>query len=635
MANLTSTATSAIPAGYSYDASGKLTNNAGQVYIPPVTPAPITPTSTPPPTTSSNPADPNYNPASNYNIPKTTPQSVTAPFGSAPSGVPYGGQNSNNPNPDSSVYGINGSPVSPNSVNSNGLTPSQQEYEDTVNGFSDKLNGIINGTTPLTASEEAQIQGLQTQYQQLIDKQNLVNTNNSGTANIRGYETGAAEYDPTFQQKTIGNIVSAGQTQIANLQTTEASAVAQLTESMQQNDVKGIQAAYDMYTSANKDVSDAIAKTVADTQQAIQDANIANVMKSGITDPSDILSTLQSQGYTDVSLSDITTAIKNLSPDAADIYSTAQTATADGANPDTVALIMAAPDKETALKILAQSGVANTAVNTMMAKYPDAEIVPGDTVEQANAKVQASPTYTMAQKSAALDLVAKQANIDKTFADIAAETVDPNDVQAFMDSLPSANGTSYITPTQLEGLTPKEKSAYKQAAQEAGVPMLAQKDADALTTISTAQQDLADFNTFITTSGDGGTPILPKNWFGQPQQLADVTWNSYLQTNSQLSAYNTRWKLAVIPVLSALKGTGSGGGGGAARLFSTIGDLFPSDTDTIPTAEAKINHINTLLQNAANAIVPPKNTSTYSGVTLPGGSATSTGSSFNGITLPH
>ena len=238
-------------------------------------------------------------------------------------------------------------------------------------------------------------------------------------------------------------------------------------------------------------------------------------------------------------------------------------------------------------------------------------------------------------------MVAKQANIDKTFSDMAIAqanaqnaNLSPDDIAAFSSTLSDYNGTKYITSNDLEGYDPKQKSVLITAAKEAGVPTLTPKDSDAINSIQAAQQDLTDFNTFITTSGDGGTPILPKNWLGQPMQLADVTLNSYLQTNNQLGSYNT-WKLSVIPILGALKGAGSGGGGGAARLFQTIGDLFPSDTDTVPTAEAKIAHIQTLLQNGADSIIPPKNTSTYSGVNLPGGSATSTASSFNGITLPN
>ena len=78
MADITST-----PSGAGTTATSA--NGAGQPYVapmtpPPVTPTPATPPQTPAPTGSSNPADANYNPALNYNIPKVTPLSVTAPL---------------------------------------------------------------------------------------------------------------------------------------------------------------------------------------------------------------------------------------------------------------------------------------------------------------------------------------------------------------------------------------------------------------------------------------------------------------------------------------------------------------------------------------------------------------------------
>ena len=116
----------------------------------------------------------------------------------------------------------------PNSLNSNGLTASEQTYEDTINGFNTQIQGIMNGTTPLTASEEAQVHGASDPIPTTDRQAESGKREQRGDANIRGYQTGAAEYDPTFQQKTIGDIVSSGQTQIANLQTQEASAVASL-----------------------------------------------------------------------------------------------------------------------------------------------------------------------------------------------------------------------------------------------------------------------------------------------------------------------------------------------------------------------------------------------------------------------
>lgn len=406
---------------------------------PPVTPAP-TPSSTapiiPPAVGTQTQGSGNNNPGTvgTYG-PTGTPTGTTAtanpaPFGKDANGNPYGGQNSNDPNPNSSVYGNGGTATGNTGTSGTGNTgtgttsltgdPNEDALINAQNAqaaaqkqLGDTISGILNGSIPLSAADQAQVQGLENQYAQTIATQNLVNTNGAGTANLRGYQTGAAEYDPTFQAKTINAVLSAGATKIATLQTSEASAVAQLTESLQDNDIKGIQEAYDAYTASNSATQDALKTTIASTQGAMNDASIQSIIASGVTDPGAILQTLQTQGKDDITLADINTTIAALSPDAAAIYSTAQTATEDGADPATVKLIMAAPDKQTALNILAQSGVANTNVSALSTKYPDAGILPTDSLSQAQAKVLTSPSYETAEKSAILDNNYKQAEINK------------------------------------------------------------------------------------------------------------------------------------------------------------------------------------------------------------------------------
>lgn len=137
---------------------------------------------------------------------------------------------------------------------------------------SQQILNIQNGATPLSPAESAQITGLQQQFQQLIDQQVLTNTGASGIANVRGYQTGAAEYDPSFQVKTIGSIVSAGQGKIADLQIKEASAVATLTQALKDNDIKAIKDAYDVADAARKDSQAALKDVVTNVQNQIKDA---------------------------------------------------------------------------------------------------------------------------------------------------------------------------------------------------------------------------------------------------------------------------------------------------------------------------------------------------------------------------
>lgn len=157
------------------------------------------------------------------------------------------------------------------------LAQAQAEYQTQAKSVQDTILNIQNGVTPLTAGENAQVSGLQQQFQQLIEQQKLVNTGATGLGNIRGYQTGAAEYDPTFQVKTIGSIVSAGAAKIVDLQIQEAAAVAQLTQSFKDNDIKAVKDAYVIYQDAAKQRQDALQKTIDDTTQAIKDAQDAKI----------------------------------------------------------------------------------------------------------------------------------------------------------------------------------------------------------------------------------------------------------------------------------------------------------------------------------------------------------------------
>lgn len=155
------------------------------------------------------------------------------------------------------------------------LAKAQKEQQDAAKTFADTITNIQNGAIPLSAGEQAQVSGLQQQYQDFINQQKLTNTAASGVANIRGYQTGAAEYDPTFQAKTIGSIITAGNNKILDLNTKMASAVATLTQSLKDNDIAKIKESYDALNAASDKRQAALQKTIDDTQKAIKDAQDA------------------------------------------------------------------------------------------------------------------------------------------------------------------------------------------------------------------------------------------------------------------------------------------------------------------------------------------------------------------------
>lgn len=141
--------------------------------------------------------------------------------------------------------------------------------------FSDTVTNIQNGTIPLSAAEQSQVDALTASYQDLINKQVLTNTAASGLANIRGYQSGAAEYDPSFQTGIINNIVSAGATKLADLQDKESSAVASLTQALKDNDIAATKTAYDALNNAQKESATELQNTINNTQAALKTATDA------------------------------------------------------------------------------------------------------------------------------------------------------------------------------------------------------------------------------------------------------------------------------------------------------------------------------------------------------------------------
>ncbi len=164
-----------------------------------------------------------------------------------------------------------------------GLDQAQTDYQNTAKQVQDTISGISNGSVPLNEGQLAQVEGLKQQFQQLIDQQKLTNIGASGTANLRGYQKGAAEYDPTFATNTIGSIVQAGANKVADLNVKMASAVANLTEAFKDKDIQRVKDAWSVYQDASKKRTDSLQKTIDDTQKVIKEAQTAKAAAEKLT----------------------------------------------------------------------------------------------------------------------------------------------------------------------------------------------------------------------------------------------------------------------------------------------------------------------------------------------------------------
>lgn len=203
------------------------------------------------------------------------------------------------------------------------LDQSAIDRQDALDNFNNAIDDIMNGSMPFNSSQQAQIEGLKSSYAQVIQAQEQQNINSQGVANIRGFQTGSAEYDPSFQAKVIGSIVSTGLQKVANLNSQLASSVGELTLAFQKDSLEMIKNKYDAFLDAEKLRDDQLEATIAAAQNAMAKAQEAKVQASkdnlitelytrGITNPADILKQLQALGVTDISLKDIKDTIAML-----------------------------------------------------------------------------------------------------------------------------------------------------------------------------------------------------------------------------------------------------------------------------------------------------------------------------------
>lgn len=142
-----------------------------------------------------------------------------------------------------------------------------------ANRVMQQINDIQSGVIPLNQGQLAQVQALQKGFENLINQQQLLNVGAQGGAYMRGFQTGAAEYDPMFNVKTIGTIVSAGNNKLADLNIQMAGAIGQMTEAFKTANVEKVKSAWDIYQKTADEHKATLQKIIDDTQKQIKEAN--------------------------------------------------------------------------------------------------------------------------------------------------------------------------------------------------------------------------------------------------------------------------------------------------------------------------------------------------------------------------
>lgn len=505
-----------------------------------------------------------------YTIPNTSPSITQTTPPPSTSTTP-----TNISTPNSIITGIG--TVDPNgNVTKSGtelqLEANQKAMNDAATNFSNTVTGIQNGVIPLSAGDQAQITGLQQQFQQLIDQQNLANTNASGVANIRGYQTGSAEYDPSFQAKTIGSVLSAGAMKIATLQTQEASSVAQLTQSLKDGDIKNIKVAYDALSSAQKDSQAAIQKTIDETTQAIKDAQD---QQQKVTDGiNNLVEELKKAGAPD---STIKAALNSGS------VAGALQASGDYLQTSTDPTI----NRYLQYKKDAQ---ANNLVPTDFATWKQKD-------DAQTLKEKSSEAYATAFATASGKAAADKKNTGPTVTSpvtspsgIVYNT--PASIAPYVSF--AANGVKYVDMSAFKG-TPTEANQAVNDAQAAGYKVITNKNtANDVQNITDASAKLADIKAAFDKANAGDA--TERNLYA----AAMNTVAKKLQTDPNYAGIDV-YQDAALDILKAMSGVQGFRGG--ASMVQQVKDTFPSITDTKVYADGKINNLQKLIDDRQTALV--------------------------------
>jgi hypothetical protein len=147
----------------------------------------------------------------------------------------------------------------------------QQNYND----YSNQLQQIANGSFPLTASQQSQVNALQQQFAQLLQQQQVANANYTGAVTTLGIRSGTSRYAPQIAQGDIQASINYGLSQVAKINTQASQALSALQQGFADNDFKLINAQY----AALQDLMKEKDNSLQEMQQSIKDQLDAQTQK--------------------------------------------------------------------------------------------------------------------------------------------------------------------------------------------------------------------------------------------------------------------------------------------------------------------------------------------------------------------
>lgn len=168
-----------------------------------------------------------------------------------------------------------GSTEDVNDINSRLLATNDQITQSGQDSIT-MLSNLLNGTIPLSPSQQSLISNMQQQTQNLMELQTEANTSYVGTVTEANAQNGEARYTPANAAAAVNQAIWDGNLKLSTISTNQAIAISQVTEAVQKDDYDAMLSANENYQDTLKQQQTTLENMSSQIQQSIVDARNFN-----------------------------------------------------------------------------------------------------------------------------------------------------------------------------------------------------------------------------------------------------------------------------------------------------------------------------------------------------------------------
>ncbi len=165
-----------------------------------------------------------------------------------------------------------------------------EKYNQMADSAKADLDKFAQGTYPLTSAQQAQLDATKQQFDNLISQQRTTNQNYENGVRILGNVTGRSQYFPDIAMGEVQSAINSGLQKVGDLQSKEASTLAQMEEGFQTDNFKMVNDAHNTLLNIEKSIVDnmkgvhdsivAAQKDARDFNYRLTQDNITNTLNS-------------------------------------------------------------------------------------------------------------------------------------------------------------------------------------------------------------------------------------------------------------------------------------------------------------------------------------------------------------------